>query len=122
MKKTKPTWEDVPGILAQILEALQGSCCSCQHGITVMPDAPAPEPAETPQVEEQQTEAPAAEEVTDRKSIRDAVLEFNRANPGKRKDVRAIIAALTPSGDGKFDDVPDANLQQLKTQIEALNG
>ena len=118
MKQTKPTWEDVPGILAQILDAVKNGGCSCSGKAAAAPAEPAGT-AEIPVVEEQAPQT--TEEITDRKAVFNSILTINRANPDMRQKIRAIVSSLTPTGDGKFDDVPDSKLMDLKTQIEAVN-
>lgn len=123
MKKTQ--WEDVPGILAQILEELRAgknSSCNCakpQQLELIEREAPSREP------EQPKTEAAPAPEATasdklDREAIRLKVLAHNRENPELRIQVREIVASMTPSGEGKFNDVPDAKLTELLAQIEEL--
>lgn len=102
---TKPTWEDVPGILAQILEIMKAS-----GPVAVTQQT-------TPQVK--QDAATTAQE-TDREALRARIMEVNRANPDRRTDVRAIVAQHTPNGDGKFDDVPDARLPELWARISEV--
>ena len=104
---TKPTWEDVPGILAQILEIMKAS-----GPVAVTPQTTAANAAK-------QDAAPTAPE-TDREALRARILEVNRANPDRRTDVRAIVARHTPNGDGKFDDVPDARLPELWARISEV--
>ena len=123
MKKT--TWEDVPGILAQILEELRAgrpSSCNCakpKQLELVEREAPASEP-EQPKTEAAPAQEAPASDVLDREAIRLKVLAHNRENPELRLQVREIVAALTPSGEGKFNDVPDAKLPELLAQIEEL--
>lgn len=108
---TKPTWEDVPGILAQILEILEIMKASEAYGpVAVTPQT-------TPSAR-QDTASTAPE--TDREAMRARILEVNRANPDRRTDVRAIVAQHTPNGDGKFDDVPDARLSELWARISEV--
>lgn len=103
----KTTWEDVPGILAQILEIMRAS------GTTTATTQAAPV---------QHQEAAPAQDTTDRDAMRARILEVNRANPDRRTEVRSIVAQHTPNGDGKFDDVPDARLPELWARIhEAFN-
>lgn len=123
MKKTKPTWEDVPGILAQILEELQAGGKPKQLELVerelVEREAPAPEP-EQPKTEAAPAPEAPAPDVLDREAIRLKVLAHNRENPELRIKVREIVASMTPSGEGKFNDVPDAKLPELLAQIEEL--
>lgn len=118
MKKTKPTWEDVPGILAQILEELRAGGKPKQLEL-VEREAPAPEP-EQPKTEAAPAPEAPAPDVLDREAIRLKVLAHNRENPELRIKVREIVASMTPSGEGKFNDVPDAKLPELLAQIEEL--
>ena len=118
MKKTKPTWEDVPGILAQILEALTAGAKPEPVQETPEPKTQQSEPEQPAQTEEAEA---AQEEAIDRKSIFNSILAINRANPGMRQKIRSIVSSFTPTCDGKFDDVPDAKLMDLKAQIEAAN-
>ena len=101
---SKPTWEDVPGMIAQILDILKGA---------------------TPETgpEEKTDPAPVAEQTTaavetDRETARGRILHINRSNPDRRSEVKAIIAQYTPTGDGRFDDVPDAKIADLLAHLE----
>ena len=103
---SKPTWEDVPGMIAQILDILKGAT----------PET-GPEGKTDP--------APVAEETTaavetDRETARGRILHINRSNPSRRGEVKTIIAQYTPTGDGKFDDVPDAKVEELLAHLESV--
>lgn len=108
---SKPTWEDVPAILAQILDRLdRQQACWCKSAAA---DAPVVVQAAEPIRLEQPATA-------DRATLKSTILGINRNTPELRAKVTSIIASLTPNGDGKFNDVPDSKLSELQAQIEAL--
>ena len=100
--RSKPTWEDVPGMICEILAILKSA---------EQPSAPQ---AHEPESTESQT-GPAQ---TDREAARASILHINRANPDRRQEVKSIIAQYTPTGDGRFDDVPDAKIADLLAHLE----
>jgi len=103
--KSKPTWEEVPGMIYEILALLRA-----EQALGIEPKTPEPE----------NTENPTEPAQTDREAARASILHINRANPDRRPEVKSIIAQYTPTGDGKFDDVPDAKVQELLAHLESV--
>ena len=101
--KSKPTWEDVPGMIYEILALLKS-----EQPLGIEPKTPEPE----------STESPTKPAQTDREAARASILHINRSNPDRRQEVKSIIAQYTPTGDGRFDDVPDAKIADLLAHLE----
>ena len=107
----KKRWEDVPDLLAEILDELKKLNCETEKTVKQ-------ETVETEQTEKPKKEV--KEEKQDRQlthdEVKDFCLELNRQNPANKDKIKSIIAKFT---DGKLMDVPADKLADLKTQIEA---
>lgn len=107
-----PTMNDVPAILAAILDELRRiNTVQAQPAQTETPTAP--EPEQPTATEQEQPMAPEQEAVT-HDSLKSLCLSLNRGNAENKGIITGLIARYTT---GKLADVPAEKLPELHAAI-----